>query len=289
MSEGYEFMLEQATTAYTAAVNAEGASQADKDRAAAQFRDKIVTIMRAKGQTEAAGRLAQVPADTVKAVADKIVGLMEAAAQQNTTQFGNLLAKDQNIIYRTMGGSLGMIDFAQSIVTLAKMFVPEDSEFGQKIARFEDRLKELRDEHRDDLNGNARTVMTADQMGRGTSILSQAVTSALGVVGDNSGSVPGAAGIGATGGTSHSGGRQPTALSLSTFIQAVRGDTTLSDDEKRNLVRAAGTAAKTDRTDGNDNQLSATEIENLQRTQAFAGLAEPKKAAVQAHLTLEMA
>ena len=256
-----------------------------------QALDTLNRVLREVSANQGAAKgiedLSKIPAELAGMVARRIVDLSKAATDGNMTAVQGIVMADQKIIGRTLNGSIGMIDFAKSMVTLARMFAPEGSELSQWLDRFDEKLVDIRDGLRTE-QASARTAPTEQEIARGTQLVQRAYDEATAAY--NSGRAglgqtdPGAGGGGASfSGAAAPQGRQP--VSLASFVRAVQGDNTLEADEKRSLITTASAVAKLD---ANKNELSTGEVDRLVQTPVVKGLDAQERQSVGAHLRLEL-
>jgi hypothetical protein len=270
----YAVLIREEAQRYLNVIGDPNSTQAQKDEAGDRFRQRSAQISEQMGNQEGARRLGQLPAEQLQAVAQRIIEYHNEASRNGLQAVQSLIMRDQGIVGQYVSGSVGMLGFGKTLITLARMFVPNDnSEFDQWLDRAEARLDELLDENRADVQG-ARTTATDDQLARGLDLLNRGLDESQATVSREGGD----AGNRGPSTTYNGGDGVARSIQLADFVAAVTANTDLEADEKRQLIQGATAFARVG--DTNANELNAAEIALVRESQAYRELDDTERASL---------
>lgn len=215
--------------------------------------------------TEGYKDLSKLPAEIATHLPENILRISQAAADNNIAAIQSLILKDQDIVGNIISGGVGWISFAKSMVTLVRMFVDDDSEIGQWVKEFDERLDELGGELRQDQR-DADTVPTITEA---TQIVAGGVESAMGQVGNSIDTMDSianqiATGIGLSSAPAAANGATPVSAGIDVGengrLAQIVAETISNAQQRVAFMTAAEQAALTD---DHDSHLSANEANIL--------------------------
>tara|TARA_Y100000034_G_C6863817_1_gene393459 strand:+ start:327 stop:1226 length:900 start_codon:yes stop_codon:yes gene_type:complete len=163
--------IQQATVAYADAVRS--GDQAAMDAAFENY----YNVLRETGVldqiTENLQDLGKTPAEIARMLPDMLRNITTSVANNNIAILQDYLNIDKDLLRGNIEAAMGAIDFGRTVVSWGKMLATvlgqENSSFFATLEGIEDDLRGLRDELRDELDADQRTVIDrseADQIAR---------------------------------------------------------------------------------------------------------------------------